>query len=349
MIQRTILLVVLAVGIALGQFGIKVDINNGYWFGYNRVYGEIWKYYYSEQEPATVYYGFSHVGDLKFPVYHPEFTSFMVGLHGKDWEVWAGWFAANVYSLQSVTLNSVQENVWYYVRLWNSILFPVIDTYNKPSFGAPQTVSGYQELDYSFYTIEAKYKKLFASFVLSAGKEQEIVKIEQYARYWTMFYNHITITDRWEGRRQTFGLKLGYSDVFKVVNGVYFDYRFGGGLAFEKFKFINSWSDIDSGYYDFKISYTPFYFDGLVAQRGHLTNLYPFVWAGLYLNFKYDQVKFYSGVSLDYVPSYYVRYDLDFPWGVGLETNAQTGMRFLWVKSQYVFARITLFGVEVRI
>ena len=335
-----------------GGFGI----NYNYIYGYDWKYGELWNYWWSYEEFYGFYltrasYGYNTLDYLRFK--NPFATSGLIQA-GLKWT--SGEFNVEYISFGYVYAHrfyhpNPTQGVMYYVRLWNSNLFPVVNTENKPSFASPIDLTTIRDFNYARISAKLRIKNLTLNFFYSWIYNNERILYKQYARYFDIWKNDITLDDRSENRQELLFLTAGYANkaetyFYKILAGVQFELAVGAGANILKMK--NDWIDIDDAWlYSGKPS------DSLkVYYHGHAVNYGRFVRPNVAGNiglsfyvYPEKSLKFYSGLNLFIVPDLLLRTYLDWPWGVGVDVNVPSGMKWSEIKRTVIFGNVVLIGI----
>jgi hypothetical protein len=329
----------------------KLEINHSFVWGFNHSWGEIWKSYFREDETNYNFdYGFIKTGNLRFSPYLIDNAKISVGYNFPKFQIWFGWQEYSSYNASLLNVQSNEDEI-YYVRLWDSVLFPLLNT-DYPQYAGPQTLASFQSIKSNNYYLSFNWGNFVAQLNYQIQSEQDGVRLDEEAKIFDYFFNHVTIRDLSTIKRYFYGVEFGINWQIFLLKWLNFVPYAGIGGGYEKAKISNQFIDIDDGYYYSKFDnrQTPFYYQGLVAQNLTLKNFqYYFKFSPIF-EIKLDKNAFIgSGIHFVFYPNYYVRYNLIFPWGVGLDTNAKTGMKWEWQRNSVVIIHLNLFYVKVKL
>lgn len=335
---------------ATSQPLFKLEINHSFIWGYNRNYAEVWKFYYHEDEPSNQFnYGFIKVKNLRYKPYLSDNTKISFGYAFPWFKVWIGWHSYDSYNASMLQIESTETEMYYY-RIWDSVLFPLLNT-DYPQYASPQVLYSYQHLIRNVYSLTFEFSTFRAEFNYVLTNEEDGLRFDEIAKIYDYFYNYVTIRDLSQTKRRFYILDLTYSPQISLLKHLSFHPQLGFGVGYEKSNISNEFIDTDAGYFvsKFDNQRTPFYYEGIVAQKLTLKNLLFYLKLAPTLKFKLDKnVYVGTGFLLQFYPRYITRYELVFPWGVGLDTNAKTGMKWEKQFNSVVVIHFNLFFVETK-
>jgi len=324
--------------------GFKFSVGKELIWGYNRDIAEIWNYTYNEVAPFDIKYGFNKVGKLKFDIYNYNYVEIGLGFKMKGWSVLFGYGLMDDANFGYRKVQS-GEDVLYFVRMFNSILFPVVNT-DFPYYASFQEVNYFQSIQGDRFYFRVSHANYIVGLNLLILNEKDGVRLDEFAKIFDFFYNHITIKDLSEIKRKIYSCEFLYN----YKRGI-FGLNLGVELGYEFSRIRNNWIDIDSGYFKNKVdnSRNYFLFDGLIYQSLKLKNFVFGLVSDLSVRYNLGDVIFSGGVAFRFYPVWYVRYEMDYPWGVGIPTPAKTGLRFVPLKNGVLFLRLKLIELEVNL
>ena len=340
-IRKAVLVSLVSVEVLFSQLLFHFGTNRNFIFGYNHNVAEVWKYHFFEKEEYNEFdYGFAKVDNFDFRSVWS--NNFVVGCGWafKKFELWFYYYFYDLRDYQSYKIAS-NDYEMYYLRVWDSVIFPLLNT-DHSYYASPQYVRMGQAISWDVYSAGAEFKKFKLYIKYIKSREEEFFRLDEFAKIYDYFYNHVYITDVSKVIRNFYIVEFKYSPKF---------YFAGVGFGLENSKIENKFIDIDDGYFNAKDgSSTPFYYHGIVSQNLRLKNVVFYFTGGVDFKFKVEK-RVYLGFGFEFYfyPYFIYRYNLIYPWGVGLSTNTKTGMKWQYLARSLVISNINLFSFQIKL